>query len=123
MRPNPFPEKPADRRRSPRLPAPSDVKGGVILIEHLDILDLSLSGVRFNCTRRLNPGQSLNLVLRKDDVRVDLRGRVLRSRFLGTARIKGENHNTYEVALAFEHAPEEKRQLQAFLPLVEEKTS
>ncbi len=109
-----------DRRQAPRIPAPIDVKGGVILIEHLDILDLSLSGIRFNCTRRLIPGQTLNIVLRKNDKRIDLRGKVLRSTFLGIAQIKGEDHNTYEVALAFENAPEEKRQLMTFLPLAGE---
>lgn len=89
----------------------ADVKGGAILIERLDILDLSLGGMRFFCTRRLNPGQSVDLVLRRDALRVNRRGKVVRSTFVGAVRIDGREHTSYEVAVAFESAPCDERLL------------
>lgn len=110
---------PQERRQSARVPVRGDVTAGVILIEHLDILDLSLGGVRFCCTRRLNPGQSVDLSLRRGAARVNLRGNVVRSSFVGAVRIDGRDHTSYEVAVAFEQRPADER-LRADLALLME---
>jgi hypothetical protein len=99
----------------------ADVKGGVVLVEHLDILDLSLSGVRFCCTRRLNPGQSVDLALRRGALRVSRRGTVVRSAFVGATRIDGRDHTSYEVAVAFDQKPRDERQLADLALLMEQK--
>lgn len=96
---------PHERRQNARMPVRADVRGGVVLIEHLDILDLSFSGVRFCCTRRLNPGQGVDLELRRQALRVRRRGTVVRSTFVGAVRIDGKDHTSYEVAVAFEDVP------------------
>lgn len=100
---------PHDRRQNVRAAARADVKGGAILIEHLDILDLSHGGMRFCCTRRLSPGQSVDLVLRRDTLRVNRRGKVVRSTFVGAVKLGGIDHTSYEVAVAFEDAACDER--------------
>jgi hypothetical protein len=102
---------PQERRQNARLPARDGVTAGVVLIEHLDILDLSLGGVRFSCTRRLSPDQRVDLVLRRDAERVSLRGKVARSTFRGSVRIDGRDHTCYEVAVAFDPRLLDERRL------------
>lgn len=110
-----------ERRQNARVSVRSDVKGGVILVEHLDILDLSLGGIRFACTRRLNPGQHVELALRNDAVRVNRRGTVVRSTFVGAVRIQDQEHISYEVAVAFDEQPCDERQRADFARLLEQR--
>jgi hypothetical protein len=65
--------------------------------------------MRFCCARRLSPGQSVDLVLRRDTLRVNRHAKVVRSTFVGAVKLGGIDHTSYEVAVAFEDTDDDER--------------
>jgi hypothetical protein len=61
------------------------------------LMDLSRSGARFQCDSRLLPGLSVALRLVTPDGKMDVRGKVVRSRLIR----KDSGELSYEIAVAF----------------------
>ncbi len=90
-----------ERRVFPRLPAEQlTVTAGFAPGPDVRLIDLSRSGARFECERRLLPGSTVALRLLTPDGTLVVRGRVVRSRI---AKID-QTGLVYEVAAAFNEA-------------------
>ena len=91
-----------ENRKDRRVKAKNSVKGKIILVEHLEILDVSLSGIRFYCLkkRRLEINSLQTIKIEKDDISVVAHGSVVRAT-LKTIKEKGEDIPVYEVAMKF----------------------
>ncbi len=89
-----------ERRKYTRKEVRGNVRGRIILIENLEVIDLSLSGIRFNCFKRVNPNSKLKIMIQLDDISVILKGTVVRST-LKNINIEGEPLSVYEVAMTF----------------------
>jgi hypothetical protein len=91
-----------ENRKNKRVKTKNSVIGKIILVEHLEILDLSLSGIRFNCLkqRRLEMNSHQTIKIQKNDISVLVHGLVVRAN-LKTIKEKGKDAPVYEVAMKF----------------------
>jgi hypothetical protein len=90
-----------EKRKSKRVSVSGEVSGRVVLAADLDVLDLSLSGVRFTCCERIVPGSRIKLVIRKGGLQANLEGAVVRSTLKGGGSAEGEGAPLYEVGVSF----------------------
>lgn len=96
-----------EKRKSVRLKIEGNLCGTMVVRTHLDIIDISQTGIRFNCLRRINTNSTCTLTLEKSGVSVDLRGLVVRSVLRRTKDVKGAKMPLYEVAVHFEKLDDE----------------
>jgi len=91
-----------ENRKNNRVKITGSVSGKIILVEHLEILDLSLSGICFNCLkkRRLEINSLQTIKIQKDDISVTAHGSIVRA-ILKTIKEKGTDIPVYEVAMKF----------------------
>lgn len=71
------------------------------MVSHLDIRDLSLSGIRFQCRERVTPRSRVNMLVKKEDLQVRLPGTVVRSSFINPTSHSSDTAAHYEVAVSF----------------------
>lgn len=90
-----------EHRKYKRVEIHSNISGRMVLTSHIRIADLSLNGIRFSCMRRVNTNSCYRLRLAKDDVRVEVRGTVVRST-MKNAIVSGQQMPVYEVAMNFD---------------------
>lgn len=90
-----------EHRKYKRIQVHSDINGKMIITSHIEILDLSLSGIKFFCLKRVNTNSLNKIRLTKDDISVEVRGRVVRST-LKNSIVNGQAMPVYEVAMSFE---------------------
>ncbi len=91
-----------EKRKSVRLKIDGELCGKMVVRTQLDIIDISQTGIRFNCLRRINTNSSCSLTLEKGGISVDLRGLVVRSVLRRTKDVKGAKMPLYEVAVQFD---------------------
>ena len=110
-----------EKRKSKRVSVSGSVSGRMVLVSDLDIQDLSLTGIRFRCHGRVIPGSRINLVVVKDDLRVKLPGKTVRSTLKNMSPAPSGDSMGCEVAVAFTPlSPEEKDSLKKLILLVEQ---
>ena len=72
------------------------------------IIDLSLGGVHFTCTKRVMINSICTINLQHKDKAIGVKGKVVRSIFVGTKKIKTARVPVYEIAMEFPDLPENK---------------
>ncbi len=97
-----------EKRKYQRVKIEGQVNGKLVLASEMEILDLSLGGVHFLCTKRILTNSRCIIKLKFADNNLSLSGRAVRSVFKGTKKIDGESMPVYEVALEFENLSEFK---------------
>lgn len=90
-----------DKRQHKRKKVHGEIDGSMILVEYLQIIDLSLSGMRFSCFRRINTNSAQSIKIKKDSTVVRLKGTVVRSTFRKVEKIENKHCSVYEVAVDF----------------------
>ncbi|NJD57544.1 MAG: PilZ domain-containing protein [Nitrospirae bacterium] len=86
-----------DKRSAVRVGVRGKVGGRMILVESLEIEDISTTGVRFNTMKRLDMNSRHRLKIVHGDMTLVLRGTIVRATFKG---IK-ENMPLYEIGMQF----------------------
>jgi hypothetical protein len=108
-----------EKRKSVRLKIDGTLFGKMVVRTQLDIIDISQTGIRFNCLRRININSTCTLTLEKSDVSVELRGIVVRSVLRRTKDVKGAKMPLYEVAVHFAELDDEtKKNLDQLISLL-----
>jgi uncharacterized Zn finger protein len=108
-----------EKRKCSRKECKGDVSGRIIFIEFLDIIDLSLSGIRFNCYRRVNMNSVHMIKIEKGKVSAKLKGVVVRSILKRMGVNDKKSLPLYEVALKFEKLSDsEKKSLEKVIQLL-----
>ncbi len=109
-----------ERRKSVRVSTRSGkVDGRIVLAADLDVQDLSLSGVRFTCCERIIPQSRINLVIRRDELQVNVTATIVRSSLRGPDPGRCNGGPVYDVAAAFaELQDREKRELERLFGLL-----
>ena len=98
-----------EKRKNVRLRIDGNLFGKMVVRTDLEIIDISLTAIRFYCMRRINTNSLCSLVLEKNGFSVDLKGVVVRSVLKRTKEVKGTKVPLYEVALHFETLDDEKK--------------
>ena len=98
-----------EKRKYPRKNVGGEVKGRMILIDQLHIIDLSLSGVRFQCGRRIDMNDIHRLRIEKGGLLLNIRGQVVRST-LSMKKRGGDCLPVYEIAMTFKNLSQEMKQ-------------
>jgi hypothetical protein len=98
-----------EKRKNIRLKIDGNLFGKMVVRTDLDIIDISLTGIRFYCLRRINTNSTCSLTLEKNGFAVELKGFVVRSVLKRTKDVKGTKMPLYEVALQFETLDDEKK--------------
>ena len=110
-----------EKRKHKRVKTSGEVSGRMLMVSHLDIRDLSLSGIRFKCHERVTPRSKVQLMVGKEDSQVKLPGNVVRSSFKNTAARSKHTEAHYEVAVSFAGlSAREKRNLEKIIRLLED---
>jgi hypothetical protein len=92
----------------------------MVMVSHLDIRDLSLSGIRFQCRERVIPRSRVNMLVRKEELQVKLPGTVVRSSFLSPSAKTADSSAHYEVAVSFSDlSDKEKKHLEKIIRSME----
>ena len=108
-----------DHRAAIRVEVNGQMKGKMILVESLEILDISMTGIRFNCMRRMDMNSSHKIKIEKDDLSVNLRGIIVRSSFKGLQQTEEKSLPVYEVAMHFDHLSDvEKKGLEQLISIL-----
>ncbi|OGW26626.1 MAG: hypothetical protein A2X59_11545 [Nitrospirae bacterium GWC2_42_7] len=91
-----------ENRKDKRVKTRDSVSGKIILVEHLEILDLSLSGIHFNCLkkRRLEMNSHQTIKIQKDDISIIVHGLIVRATLKSTKE-NGTYTPIYDVAMKF----------------------
>ncbi len=79
-----------EKRRFERFTVQGEVEGNIVYTAEICLLDISLGGIRFLTTKRLNPEGSCRINLRHREKEVTLRGKIIWSIFKGTKKIDSE---------------------------------
>jgi len=91
----------------------------MILVEGLEILDISMTGIRFICMRRVDMNSPYRIKIEKNDVSVNLRGTIARASFKGLQQTEEKCLPCYEVAMHFDHVTDDdKKCLEQLISLV-----
>ena len=108
-----------DKRKCGRKPVHGAISGRLILADPLDIIDLSASGIRFYCSKKVDPNSLQKVKIAKNDVSLILKGQVVRSTLKKPSRLPGERRLLYEVALHFGKLSEkEERSIEELIRLL-----
>lgn len=98
-----------EKRAKSRVKVSGNCTGKLVLFEHLEILDLSESGLRMKCMGRLTTNSVQRIRLESEQFMVYLKAVVVRSQLTGQQEINGKLMSVYDVALQFENVSEEQR--------------
>lgn len=90
-----------DKRGHKRKKVHGEIDGSMILVEYLQIIDLSLSGMRFSCFKRINTNSAQSIKIKKDSTSVRLKGTVVRSTLRRVEQREDKHCSVYEVAVNF----------------------
>ncbi|MEC4676123.1 MAG: PilZ domain-containing protein [Nitrospirota bacterium] len=91
-----------ENRKHTRVKNNGKIRGRTLMASNLDILDLSLNGIRFHSLKRVNIDSRYNLKISKGSISVNLKGIIVRSLFTNKSLIKGKSQPVYEVAMNFD---------------------
>jgi len=98
-----------EKRKSERFQVHGDISGRVVLASDVDIQDLSTNGIRFICSQRVLPRSRIELVIGKDELKVNIGGVVVRSTLLGGMSGHPDSGPAYEVAATFDSLGDDHR--------------
>ncbi len=99
-----------DKRSALRIEVNGQVCGKMVLVESLEILDISMTGIRFNCMRRVDMNSPHRIKIEQGDILITLKGKIVRSTFRGLQQVDGKNMPVYEVAMHFDPSSEREQQ-------------
>ena len=91
-----------DQRSAVRVDANGQVNGKMILVETLEIVDISMTGIRFKCMRRLDMNIPHRIRIEREGVSVRLKGDIVRANFKGLHQEGYKSLPVYEVAMHFD---------------------
>ena len=95
-----------EHRSAVRIEVNGQVCGKMVLVESLEIVDISMTGIRFNCMRRVDMNSPHRIRIEKDDISVTLRGHIVRAMFKGLRQAEDKSLPVYEVGMHFENVSE-----------------
>ena len=98
-----------EQRKNKREAIHGNVRGKIVLIEHLEILDLSLSGIRFNCLKKVDTNNIHRIKIEKNNISINLKGKVVRSILKKLQEKNEKNIPVYEIAMNFENLSEDEK--------------
>lgn len=108
-----------DQRSAIRVEVNGQIFGKMILVENLDILDISATGIRFQCMRRVDMNSPHRIKIEKNGITVNLRGTIVRASFKGLQQADGKSLPVYEVAMQFDHLSDvEKKCLEKLISIL-----
>ena len=95
-----------------------EVAAKMILVNQVTILDLSLNGIRFQSTRKVDMNSVQNIKIERDGVSMSIKGHVVRS-CLCLKQQEGRPVAVYDVAMTFKDlSQEEKKSLEKLISLL-----
>jgi hypothetical protein len=104
-----------EKRQCERKVIEGQVAGKMILVDYLNILDLSIKGIRFQCSRRVHMNGIHRIRIESGGISLGIRGKVVRSTLCLQGR---EGVPVYEVAMTFANlTPEEGKSLKQLISL------
>lgn len=108
-----------EKRQCERKVVTGQVAGKMILVDHLNILDLSIKGIRFKCSRRVDMNGIHRIRIERGDMALAIKGKVVRST-LRIERCQGTPLAIYEVAMTFTSlTQEEEKSLEQLITLLD----
>jgi len=99
-----------DKRSAKRLAAGGQVCGRMVLVESLEVEDISMTGIRFKSMRRVGMNSRHRIKLEHGHVSIVLKGNIVRSTFKGLQQIEAKSTPVYEVAMHFESMSDKETQ-------------
>ena len=99
-----------DKRSAKRLAADGQVCGRTVLVESLEVEDISMTGIRFKSMRRVGMNSRQRIRIERGDVSLVLKGNVVRSTFKGLQQIETKSTPVYDVAIHFESMSDKETQ-------------
>lgn len=90
-----------ENRNHKRVKAAGKIEGRVILASEIEIVDLSISGIRFISKKRITTNSFHSVVLTYNNEDIRIRGKIVRSTFKGINKDFDENIPVYEIAMNF----------------------
>ncbi len=108
-----------EKRKHRRREVHGEVGGSMILVDSLQIIDLSLSGMRFSCFKRVNTNSTQSIKIKNDKESVRLKGMVVRSLFRRVEEREDKSVSVYEVAVSFgELSDQQKQKLEEIISII-----
>lgn len=98
-----------EKRGAHRIQVHGNCSGKMVLIEHIEVCDISETGIRLTCLQRVNMKSLHRIKIEKNDIRLNLRASVTRSSMTGAREIDGKSSPVYEVAMQFTGLTDEDR--------------
>jgi len=99
-----------DMRSAKRFEVNGQVYGKMVLVESLEIEDISMTGIRFKSVRRVNMNSPHRIRIERGDVSVVLKGTIVRATFKGLQQIEGKSMPVYEVGMHFKSMSDKEMQ-------------
>lgn len=90
-----------EKRRAVRIGVRGQVSGRMILVDSLEIEDLSMTGIRFTSMRRLEMNSPHRIKIVHGDMAVALKGTIVRASFKGLQQLEGGSMPLYEFGMHF----------------------
>lgn len=90
-----------EKRRHKRVKAEKAVGGKVLLSSDIELIDISLGGIHFVCSKRLTTNSVCTIALSSGSEKISLRGTIVRSIFRGVRDSQKDKHPVYEIAMEF----------------------
>ncbi len=111
-----------EKRRFQRFNVNGRLRGEVVLSSDVELQDISLGGVKFMTTKRMNPNSKCTFTLNFKGKRIAINATVVRSMLKGTKKVDNDYLPIYEVALEFTNIEDIKDDLETIIQeLVSEK--
>jgi hypothetical protein len=108
-----------DNRIAMRVQVNGQMNGKMVHVESLEILDISMTGIRFKCMRRVDMNSLHRIKIEKNDVSVKLKGTIVRASFKGLHQAEEKKLPVYEVAMHFENMSDnEKKGLEQLISIL-----
>ncbi|UCG77711.1 MAG: PilZ domain-containing protein [Nitrospirota bacterium] len=95
-----------DKRRHQRIHAEGKVDGRMVLASDIEIMDLSSSGMQFNCKKHISTNSTCSINIIHNDITLNLKGKVTRSFFKRPSSGPSGGSAIYEVGMQFSNLTE-----------------
>lgn len=99
-----------DKRGAKRLEVRGQVSGRMVLVESLEVEDISMTGIRFRSMRRVGMNSRHRIRIERGDVSIVLKGNIVRSTFKGLQQREAKSMPVYEVGMHFESMSDKEKQ-------------
>lgn len=98
-----------EKRGAHRIQVHGDCSGKMVLVEHVEVCDISETGIRLTCLKRVDMKSRHHIRIAKNDIQLNLKATVTRATMKGTREIDGKTVPVYEVAMQFTDLSDEDR--------------